>query len=460
MAPEEDKKFDAVLAAYLSNDFRGKAESLHCPGPDVLAAYHERSLSMPELNSWKAHIAGCDRCQQILAHIETTDAVPLDVQENQNVVMMPVPEFAPQVRAATGSAVTAPAQRPSRPRSAQAVRWRWFAPAGAIAAGLLVWIALHESQLPHLSQPPVEEIAANRQTPSPLQAAKPAPASSAAPEALEKTLPRQRGAISNGRLSAGSPSTQAPAHSVDRIAPRQSPPSAALDRNAAAANEFGKIETSRDVNQPGLAARAELERKSKETLSAASENGTMAPPPVSVPAAPPPAGVTGAAETVAVTREAANAKKQTAEDAKSPAVGGAVSQFERAPSLRLAAAINQNQVAAHGGRTLWRFGASGMIEHSTDAGLVWKKQSSGVTTELLAGSAPSEEICWVVGRGGTILRTTDGGAHWIALKFLSADDLDRVVATDARKATVTSAATHNTFETADGGATWKQAPGE
>ena len=59
MAAEEDKKFDAVLGGFLANNLRERADRLYCPEPEVLAAYHERSLLPEEMNSWKEHIAGC-----------------------------------------------------------------------------------------------------------------------------------------------------------------------------------------------------------------------------------------------------------------------------------------------------------------------------------------------------------------------------------------------------------------
>ena len=32
----------------------------------------------------------------------------------------------------------------------------------------------------------------------------------------------------------------------------------------------------------------------------------------------------------------------------------------------------------------------------------------GATAELVAGAAPSTTVCWLVGRGGVVLRSTDG----------------------------------------------------
>src|SRR5713101_7532217 len=162
MASEEDKKFNAVLGGYLTSDLRSRAERLHCPEPDVLAAYHERSLSLDELNSWKSHVAGCVRCQQILAHLENTEHLEVEVASGEKVLVMNEPaifnERSPIAKDQLASAAVArPAQR-IRPGSIMQGRqrkthWRWFVPAGAIAAGLLVWIALHESKPAGVLQP-------------------------------------------------------------------------------------------------------------------------------------------------------------------------------------------------------------------------------------------------------------------------------------------------------------------
>src|SRR5262249_41356932 len=85
MAAEEDKKFNAVLGGFLVNDLRIRAGDLHCPETDTLAGYHERTLPPEEMNSWKEHIAGCARCQAILAELEATDSIPVEVAEREEV---------------------------------------------------------------------------------------------------------------------------------------------------------------------------------------------------------------------------------------------------------------------------------------------------------------------------------------------------------------------------------------
>jgi photosystem II stability/assembly factor-like uncharacterized protein len=61
-----------------------------------------------------------------------------------------------------------------------------------------------------------------------------------------------------------------------------------------------------------------------------------------------------------------------------------------------------------------------------------------------------------VGRVGSVLLTTDGGAHWKLLSFPLADDLGGVRATDALHATIWNLHNTKSFETTDGGLTWKR----
>jgi hypothetical protein len=65
-------------------------------------------------------------------------------------------------------------------------------------------------------------------------------------------------------------------------------------------------------------------------------------------------------------------------------------------------------VTSAGRLTFWRLTPGGVIARSND-GVRWQPLDSGTSNDLFAGAAPSAEICWVVGRGGTVLRTTNGG---------------------------------------------------
>ena len=153
MAAEEDKKFDAVLGGFLVNDMRVRAGHLHCPESDVLAAYHDRSLLPEEMNSWKEHIVGCARCQAILSELEATDSIPLQVSESETASLEDAAKLA-TVASEYRSAPHAKLQEKSRVLSiSRGVRWQWLAPAGALAAGLLVWVAWHENQGSQLKVP-------------------------------------------------------------------------------------------------------------------------------------------------------------------------------------------------------------------------------------------------------------------------------------------------------------------
>jgi outer membrane biosynthesis protein TonB len=99
----------------------------------------------------------------------------------------------------------------------------------------------------------------------------------------------------------------------------------------------------------------------------------------------------------------------------------------------------------------WRI-RGGLVERSTDAGRTWTAAATGQVPGLVAGSAPSPTVCWIVGRAGVVLVTGDG-TSWARRQVDPPVDLSGVAATDASVATVT-AANGQSFATADGGLTW------
>jgi hypothetical protein len=187
------------------------------------------------------------------------------------------------------------------------------------------------------------------------------------------------------------------------------------------------------------------------------------------PAAPPPAAARTAAKQSADAAEkkeaGANAMTATTEQAQVTA------NYESAASLQndKAGLAKTSEASTHskmkdsqliltpGGTVLWRLRSSGKIERSTDRGITWTPQNSGAKHELLAGSASSDAVCWLVGRAGTILRTTDGGGHWSKVVSPVTGDVGGVRAEDALHATIFGAGNNTRFETNDGGATWNPA---
>lgn len=79
-------------------------------------------------------------------------------------------------------------------------------------------------------------------------------------------------------------------------------------------------------------------------------------------------------------------------------------------------------VAFGDGAHFWAVGSKGlfetdqaMIAASTDGGLTWVDQASPTAQPLNGVWFVSATTGWAVGDGGTVLRTTDGGARWVLL---------------------------------------------
>jgi photosystem II stability/assembly factor-like uncharacterized protein len=125
-------------------------------------------------------------------------------------------------------------------------------------------------------------------------------------------------------------------------------------------------------------------------------------------------------------------------------------------ALKRVGAENAKIILAPKGKVRWRLLPAGKIERSSDGGVTWVAQDSGVDVELIAGSAPSNAVCWIVGRGGTVLKTTDGGAHWSKVAGPNAGEFVGIQGLDAMHAIVYEGTTRIAvrFATNDGGETW------
>ena len=97
--PRDDREqnFDKALARHLGSS--SAAQGNDCLDAETLAAYHERLLDPEEMAQRKAHIASCERCQEILAQLEATDPIPVeadrDLMLDQIVLEIPESEPAP-----------------------------------------------------------------------------------------------------------------------------------------------------------------------------------------------------------------------------------------------------------------------------------------------------------------------------------------------------------------------------
>src|SRR5882762_4259746 len=473
MAPEErDRRFDQALARHLrsaapSGEAGGlpavpASESVACPDSETLAAYHERSLLPEEMNSWKEHIVGCANCQTVLVHLEATDQIPFEAAEQEKVL------------AQGESALLASASNESQPASLRTLskkfrrvrllrgaRWQWLAPAGALAAGLLVWIAMHENQSwapPSLKQ---VQVATRQVAPPPTPSTSTTvPEVSPSPKvALKKPQSvADEFAGADPRSASGAVKSDGKQEYLARVSPSKS----MADKESRL-----RKDQERGSSLDLLRAQEQLDRDAKTLAGARQENAEVQLQTQAANAQSQnqlninSAKVPGPAQLGQM--EAKRMKAASAAPAAPPpqpaAVGGVGSSYNSSAALEVTSAIsNPRLISPPGSNVLWSVGRSGLIEMSKDGGSSWSRQTSGVVTDLLTGSAPSDKVCWIVGRVGAILLTTDGGAHWTLISSPSSEDLVGIRATDALHATIWNARNTKSFETSDGGLTWKRVP--
>ncbi|MBZ0203529.1 MAG: T9SS type A sorting domain-containing protein [Ignavibacteria bacterium] len=91
----------------------------------------------------------------------------------------------------------------------------------------------------------------------------------------------------------------------------------------------------------------------------------------------------------------------------------------------------------------------------------WTEQNSGVNVELNSVSPVSHDIIWVCGNGGTVLRTSNGGANWINVSgagIPNSVSLVNIWSIDASTALVTGYLGSDTWvwRTSNSGANWVQ----
>jgi photosynthesis system II assembly factor YCF48-like protein len=507
MGPDErDRKFDKALSRHLRSVAPSREaaqssadaafEGVSCLDLETLAAYHERSLLAAEMNFCKEHIVGCAHCQSILAQLEATEGIPLRAAEEEEILArkgsqsLLVAQTNEAFPAAAGPSQslreTAAPSKPSREiRHFPGPRWKWLAPAGALAAGLLVWVALHENQpltLPKANEvkvatnePPVSPspsvpTGAIQGTPAPQsqtaltkqQAAAEEIASSRAPAASGGADLRQRSFQYQARVSPSKPLAGKEGEGRDQESAARkdagrevsadaltAATQADLDAKAAPETAQEKVELQAQQQVVTLPSQnqnaANLQQQNQNVYESSNLHGPAAmgqataskkikpssAPPAPAPPVPAPATPTSAS-------------------------AGGVSAFSAVPSVQKAMISNQRLITVPGSKVVWRVGRSGLIEFSSDSGASWSPQTSGALADLVTGYALSDRICWIVGRAGTVLLTTDGGAHWKLLSSPMPDDLGGIQASDGLHARVWNSLNTKSFETSDGGVTWKR----
>ena len=187
---------------------------------------------------------------------------------------------------------------------------------------------------------------------------------------------------------------------------------------------------------------------------------TAAPPAAAAPAPAPSARLADAAD-AAVSKSNAAAAVPPSQPTPVPelpleAAGRKDLAETVAITARRAGAVGQTELVIRppdNRLTRWRITAPGVVQRTTDNGASWETQPTGARMPVTAGAASSDGVCWLVGRGGLVLLSTDGRT-WARLKFPETTDLVSVAASNDKAAPVT-AVTGRVFTTTDGGRTWK-----
>jgi hypothetical protein len=435
MADGRDLGFDRLVRRELS---RGTGAPVGvCPPVELVAAFFDRSLNPDEAVGIEEHLATCGRCQEIIGGLARTEPQVLYVHPK------------------------------AEPR---AWTWhlRWVAPLAAAATIALV-VGTQSLRAPS----------------SPAQA-RLKPESTIAARAADESRPEpdsSRDARLKQDLAA------APVGGAQTSPARTLEPSAAGAARPAESRQPARRDAGIDSARPAPPGvpRAEGQfalNKGEAQAAAVPRALKDAPPP---PAAPPPppavsggvaggvvGGVVAGAEPALVPSQlradklaraqSAPGAADTLREAKAaaPKAGteSVVTEQAEAPRARPVAAApapapqppGQPMSLAPGTRSGWRLAGPGAVSRTDDGGSTWTGQPLPAAARLLAVSAVSSRVCWGVGRGGVIVRTTDG-ENWQVVTSPTDTDLVAVAAWSALHAVVTSTAGVS-FETVDGGTQW------
>ncbi len=417
MDPQDEKIREETLHRLLAHSLRLglAAGGAHCPPPDIVAAYFDRSLDPSEASHWESHFSNCARCQQVLAALATSAVEPVTAGEPERVAVAAgatVPLAQPA--AARPATRVTPSEQPREARTLRGyLGWNWLVPAVAAAAALAVWLAVRPARKP------TTQIARETQATAPMPQVP-----LEAPKEFAKNLPAT------------------PPAPTDKMATKAATPSGSAGSQPARAEEKAKQERSAQKKAIEVSAAPARSAESSGVLG-----GVLGGVPGGVSAAP--------------TRSAEPSTESAATMGKLSGQGGAAvtGAAEQAPKTKALMSVRATYLSARvtiatpARAVLWRVGPNGSIEKSRDSGQTWQAQVSSVEADLLAGSAPSEMVCWVVGRAGTILRTTDG-EHWEKVSSPATVDWIAAKAQDALRARV-FAAGGQAYVTTDGGKTWQ-----
>lgn len=465
---DRDSQFERALAHHL----HGGPASAGCPDAEILASYHERSLSLDEMAEWKKHIAGCAACQEALALVEATEKQLAEDWEGQKIPVLEAAAIhkthpanvAMPAAAATAQATPPADERPVVTKSRRRpVLMRWAIPLGTVAAGVLIWIGIHEQGALQSSHSKSVEVAQNRAAAAPQDQEPGAPEPKARPP-MERDSRRTEANAETGRQDAATSD-----HELRQLRPAAPTPRAgnlAKDAGTAKKESAGKFAYSAPAAAPEIPQAKTSSEASADKLTA--ENRPAAIPPPSPASVSPGASAGGVVDSRGVDNTAGAGVVPSAKERAKAAQRPAANLDTNAMMMKQGASSETVQVIAPDAgliltpdkNVFWRLQPAGTVELTTNGGKKWKSLHTGAGGDLTAGFAPSDRVCWIAGKAGTLVLTTDRGGHWTTIPTPIPGDLGGVHAADAKHASIWDAVNNKSYETSDGGATWKQTASE
>jgi hypothetical protein len=437
-AVSKDEAMDALLRRNLAG--APQADKSDCPGPEILAAYFEHSLSIDEIANCETHFGVCARCREQLAAMVRAEEAPDPAHER-----MPMWD------------------------------WRWLAATAAVLAlaATLTWrvgVALQPAQVRKNTEAPFVAQARTGQEP-PAAVPGPAPASPAPPEAQGAAPTRERESSSARDETRSNKIQTNEAPATDAVDKKQlsAPESPANQRDAAESGLPGKAAEKPSVEAPqrtrpqpaaGAIVGGVIGGAVSTQNAPAANPSLQQQPDLPANTSAPPSGPTiagnsgNSAGSTAPLHSDALTRSARASNATPPA-GDA--QAKAYSSTARAHTAEQRSgailIRTPDAKILWRITGGGFIERTVDGGATWEgEQLPDVNAELTAGSAPSAKVCWLVGSAGAILLTKDA-TNWQKIAPPIPADFTAVTAKDATTATI-SAVDGQKFATRTGGKTW------
>lgn len=362
---------DRALDRLLRSAGRPALPTAECLDAETVAAYADGGLAGPAQAAAEAHMAGCARCQMVMATIV----------------------------ASSGAGEAAPAHAPGR--SWWTDNLRWLVPLAGTAAAVAIWMVVPANG-PATERARVEgprtplERESKAVAPPPMPASPPASAKEVTPEPTSELAGREPASQLRDRatLDAAAPKNEASGRSeADRLAKVE-------ERSAGAgATPAG----------PPVAA---LEARAAETDQR--------------PAAPPPPPAAAAAPAPALDAANRTASRIGPDELRSldPAVRWRLADLgfvERSTNggtswdrVDTGVRIPLKAGACPTASTCWVVGDAGVVLRTTDA-LTWRPVTSPTPEPLVAVEATSEAAAVVRATDGQRFRTSDGGATWTRL---------------------------------------------